>query len=153
MLTLIAFVSALVMVLQVHAQYRRMERSYEQQYEYQQQQWEYQQNQEDNSQDQQQGGSADRQMEEFLLLSSMSSSSMVFVAAYVVAMAVCMVLYGSTAIVGFTSLRGVYIGPCFSDSNQRLKLGIFGGAIVFFANLLLMCAAVLGEVRVGFGFV
>jgi hypothetical protein len=58
-------------------------------------------------------------------------------------------LFGSTAIVGFTSLRGDYIAPCFSTTgSSKLRLGIFGGAIVIFANLLLVCAVVFGEVRV-----
>jgi hypothetical protein len=57
-------------------------------------------------------------------------------------------MYGSMAIVGFTSLRGVYIAPCFSIGSNKLKVGIFGGMIVVFANLLLVCAVVLGEVKV-----
>ena len=74
---------------------------------------------------------------------------MTFVALYTAAMAVALTMYGSTAIVGFTSLRGVYIAPCFSyPSASRFKVGIFGGAIIFFANLLLVCAVVFGEVRV-----
>merc|ERR1711966_45802 len=52
------------------------------------------------------------------------------------------------AIVGFTSLRGVYIAPCFSIGSNKLRVGIFGGMIVIFANLLLVCAVVLGEVKV-----
>jgi hypothetical protein len=43
----------------------------------------------------------------------------------------------------------VYIAPCFSSAGSpKLKLGIFGGAIIFFANLLLVCAVIFGEVRV-----
>jgi hypothetical protein len=63
-------------------------------------------------------------------------------------LATALSLYGSTAIVGFTSLRGVYIAPCFSSGNDQMRIGIFGGAIVIFANLLLVCAVILGEVRV-----
>ena len=93
--------------------------------------------------------SADREYQHFLLLSKMNSKSMTFVALYTMSMAVALALYGSTAIVGFTSLRGVYIAPCFSyPTASRLKVGIFGGAIIFFANLLLVCAVVFGEVRV-----
>ena len=95
------------------------------------------------------GHSADREYEQFLQLSRMGSASMTFVALYTAAMAVALTMYGSTAIVGFTSLRGVYIAPCFSyPSASRFKVGIFGGAIIFFANLLLVCAVVFGEVRV-----
>jgi hypothetical protein len=95
--------------------------------------------------------SADRQIEYLLQLSTVSSKSMTFVALYTMAMAVALSLCGSTAIVGFTSLRGDYIAPCFSSSgSSKLRLGIFGGAIVIFANLLLVCAVVLGEIRVSF---
>ena len=58
--------------------------------------------------------------------------------------------YGTTAIVGFTSLRGVYIAPCFSSGSDQMRMGIFGGAVVIFANLLLVCAVILGEVKVSF---
>jgi hypothetical protein len=96
------------------------------------------------------GHSADRdQWDHYLEVAQMGSSSMTFVAVYTMSMAVALSLYGSTAIVGFTSLRGVYIAPCFSyPGPSRLKVGIFGGAIIFFANLLLVCAVVFGEVRV-----
>mmetsp|Transcript_40026 Transcript_40026/g.60095 ORF Transcript_40026/g.60095 Transcript_40026/m.60095 type:complete len:217 (-) Transcript_40026:185-835(-) len=43
-----------------------------------------------------------------------SSSSMAFVAVYASALSLALWLHGSTAIVGFTSLTGRYIGPCFS---------------------------------------
>lgn len=87
------------------------------------------------------------QGEEYVLLSTVSARSITFVTAYTMILAVALALYGSTAIVGFTSLRGVYIAPCFS-SGDNMRVGIFGGAIVVFANLLLVCAVVLGEVRV-----
>ena len=95
--------------------------------------------------------SADREWEAVFQLASMQSGSLTFVAIYTMIVAVALSLYGSTAIVGFTSLRGVYIAPCFSTSTgatSTLNLGIFGGAIIFFANLLLICAVIFGEVRV-----
>ena len=164
--TLVAFVSACVVMIHVHTHYKRLEYYYENDWAYEQQQQQQQQNNNNNNNDDNQEGEAqqqqnnnnynsadwERQIEEFLLLSQMSSSSMTFVALYTMAMAVALSLYGSTAIVGFTSLRGVYIGPCFSQGNyahsRRLQLGIFGGAIVLFANLLLVCAVIFGEVRV-----
>jgi hypothetical protein len=98
---------------------------------------------------QDEANSADRQIEYLMQLASISSNSMTFVALYTMAMAVALSLFGSTAIVGFTSLRGDYISPCFSTTgSSKLRLGIFGGAIVIFANLLLVCAVVFGEVRV-----
>jgi hypothetical protein len=158
-LTLVAFISSLAMMVRVHTHERRLEYYYEQQYQYSQSQY---QNNNNNNQQQQQGAGAegnnnnnnnsgDRQIAEYLALTKMYSGSITFVALYTMAMAIALSLYGSTAIVGFTSLRGVYIGPCFSTSSgasMRLKLGVFGGAIVFFANILLVCAVIFGEVRV-----
>ena len=143
-LTLAAFVTSTVFLIHVHTTYKRLEHSYYEQYEYQQQQ------------QQQEGGeqqhSADRNSwEDFYQLASMQSGSLTFVALYIVLIATTLSFYGSTAIVGFTSLRGVYIAPCFSSHDRAtltLKLGMFGGAIVFFANLLLICAVIFGEVRV-----
>jgi hypothetical protein len=146
-LTLVAFIMAVVMMVHVHTHYKRMEHYYEEQYEYTMAQYEY--NNQDGGEDQHQE-SADRSELDFVeQLSSMSSKSMTFVAIYTVGMAISLNLYGTTAIVGFTSLQGVYIAPCFSSStNPRVRLGIFGGAIIFFANLLLLCAVIFGEVRV-----
>jgi len=158
-LTLVAFVLAAVMTIHVHTQYMRMERYYEEQWEYQQSQSNYYNNQnngedgeEGQQQEEQHGNSADREAYEAqLLLSRMGSKSVAFVALYTMAMATALQLYGSTAIVGFTSLRGVYIAPCFSyPTASRLKVGIFGGAIIVFANLLLVCAVIFGEVRVSY---
>ena len=127
-----------------------MENYYEQQYEYNL----YNYNQKDGDGEHQSGDREEQMREEleyYLQLAGMSSKSMTFVAVYTVVMAVALNLYGTTAIVGFTSLQGVYIAPCFSSStNPRLRLGIFGGAIIFFANLLLLCAVIFGEVRVSF---
>lgn len=108
----------------------------------------YQQAAENNQEEGEEHNSGDRDKWERLInLTSMESGSMAFTAAYTVILAMALILYGSTTIVGFTSLRGVYIAPCFSTPSQ-LNLGIFGGAIVFFANMLLVCAVIFGEVRV-----
>jgi len=139
-------VSAGVMI-HLHTYYKRMERYYEEQYYEQQQQ--QNQNNDDGEEEQHNSGSYDeREMEQYLALASMQSGTMTFVALYTMFVAVGLSLYGTTAIVGFTSLRGDYIGPCFSSGSSNLKLGIFGGAIIFFANLLLVCAVIFGEVRV-----
>ena len=150
-LTLFAFITAVVLMVHVHTHYKRMESYYEQQYEYNM----YNNNHNNNEGGEEQGEehqqqSADREeLEYYLQLAGMSSKSMTFVALYTVVMAIALNLYGTTAIVGFTSLQGVYIAPCFSSSaNPRLRLGIFGGAVIFFANLLLLCAVIFGEVRV-----
>ena len=149
-LTLVAFVMALVMTIHTHTHYKRMEHYYQEQWEYHHQ---YNQNNDDGqSNDAGSQDSMDREYEQLIQLGKMKSSSMTFVALYTMALAVALSLYGSTAIVGFTSLHGVYIAPCFSSpTSSKLKVGIFGGAIILFANLLLVCAVIFGEVRVRYG--
>lgn len=159
-MTLVAFVLAVAMMIQVHTHYKHMERYYEQQW------YDYQQNYNSANNQNNQGGEGQQQqqgshdseasneykneIQTYLQLSQISSNSMTFVAVYTMSLAVALCIYGSTAIVGFTSLRGVYIAPCFSseEGSAKLRLGIFGGAVVFFANVLLVAAVVLGEVRV-----
>jgi len=144
-LTLVAFVGSAGMMIHQHIQYKQMVSYYEEQYYYEQ----AQQNQDDEEQQHESQDEQSReQYEEYLALASMQSGTMTFVAVYTVFVALGLSLYGTTAIVGFTSLRGDYIAPCFSSGSSKLKLGMFGGAIVFFANLLLVCAVIFGEVRV-----
>jgi hypothetical protein len=142
-MTLLAFIGATVAVIHVHTHYIRLERYYEEQ-------WEYQRQQQNNGEQEQHGASQDREYEKYLSLTSMQSGSLTFAAVYTVLLATALALFGSTAVVGFTSLRGVFIAPCFSTSpsSSALRLGIFGGVVIFFANLLLVGAVVLGEVRV-----
>ncbi|GAX17480.1 hypothetical protein FisN_5Hh132 [Fistulifera solaris] len=151
-LNFVAFVAALVMMVQIHAHYIRLEHYYEQQYEEYQRQYANNNNNEGEGQAQgQEDGSLDRKIQEYIALTQLYSPSMTFVAVYSVILGFALNLYGSTAIVGFTSLRGDYIGPCFSSPSpavSRMKTGIFGGAVVVFANILLVCAVVLGEVTV-----
>lgn len=145
-LTLLAFIIAVALMVHVHTHYMRMENYYMEQYEYNNQ---YNNNNNGESGDGEERSADREELDYYLQLADMSSTSMTFVGVYTVAMAVALNLYGTTAIVGFTSLQGVYIAPCFSSSaNPRLRLGIFGGAIIFFANLLLLCAVMFGEVRV-----
>lgn len=163
-MTLLAFLLAVILTCQVHTHYIRLERYYESQLTddyYRRNSNEYnceggegegegeQEGEGCNRGSQDQANSADRQIEYMMQLANMKSNSMTFVALYTMAMAVALSMFGSTAIVGFTSLRGDYIAPCFSTTgSSKLRLGIFGGAIVIFANLLLVCAVVFGEVRV-----
>ena len=152
-LTMLAFVGSAGMVIHWHTQYKRMEHYYEEQYEQSLYQHEQQQQQQQEGEEQQHGGSQDyersrEQYEAYIALASIRSGTMTFAAIYTVIVALGLSLYGTTAIVGFTSLRGDYIAPCFSSGSSNLKMGIFGGAVVFFANLLLVCAVIFGEVRV-----
>lgn len=129
-MTLLAFFLAIVMVIRIQSHYRYLERA----------------NYADDQQ--QQEGSGDRSAELYPLLASTSSGAMTFVALYTMVLAVGLTLYGSTAIVGFTSFQGVYIAPCFPITNNKMKVGIFGGAVVVFANLLMLSAVIFGEFRV-----
>ena len=141
LLTLMAFVMAIIMTVQINMQYQHLASMYAM---------------DDDAYNQggdgegEEHGSQDENNDSLLysLMATTSSRSMTFVAVYTMALAVVLNLYGSTAIVGFTSLRGDYIAPCFSSEHSSMKVGIFGGAIVIFANLLLLCAVVLGEFRV-----
>jgi hypothetical protein len=150
-MNIFAFAAATVLLIQIQTHYLRLERYYESD------DWinNYQYNHNDG--DDANGGDGDenRQYEEaeelqaqHLLLATTSTQSIAWVAFYVMLLSTGLVLYGSTAIIGFYSLRGVYIAPCFSSGSDKLRLGIFGGAVVLFANLLLVCAVILGEVRV-----
>ena len=154
-LTLFAFITAVILSIQVHTHYRRLRVYYDGDDWYQNSNNNYWNNYQDgdgegeeeqhNSHD---GEQYEQIRESYELLSSMSAKSITFVAVYTMMIATALSLYGSMAIVGFTSLRGVYIAPCFSSGGNKLRVGIFGGAIVIFANLLLVCAVVLGEVKV-----
>jgi hypothetical protein len=149
-LNIFAFVAATVLLIQIQTHYVRLERYYESD------DWIYTYQKNNNNGDDENGGDeGDRQYEEaeqlqaqHLLLATTSTQSIAWVAFYVMLLSTGLVLYGSTAIIGFYSLRGVYIAPCFSSGSDKLRLGIFGGAVVMFANLLLVCAVILGEVRV-----
>jgi hypothetical protein len=150
-LTFFAFLTAVILVIQIHTHYHRMERYYESDDWYQSQYAQYQNddNENENSQDANQAQeNIEKTAESLMLLASLSARSITFVPVYTMILAVGLSWYGSTAIVGFTSLRGVYIAPCFSSGPNTMAVGIFGGAIVIFANLLLVCAVILGEVRV-----
>ncbi|KAL3911634.1 MAG: hypothetical protein SGILL_007205, partial [Bacillariaceae sp.] len=152
-LTLFAFITAVILTIQVHTHYRRLQNYYDGDDWYQSNNY-YNNNNNNNNGDDGDGDNPshdEQQYEEireaYALLSSMSARSITFVAVYTMMLATALNLYGSLAIVGFTSLRGVYIAPCFSSGGNKLRVGIFGGAIVIFANLLLVCAVVLGEVK------
>jgi hypothetical protein len=150
LLTLLAFFTAVVLMIQIHSHYNRMERYYQTDDFYQKYMDDNYDDEEHHSGDQQ--NNADKVQQAKMLLASMSAPSITFVTVYTTFLAIGLSLYGSTAIVGFMSLRGVYIAPCFSSDTNKMSVGIFGGAIVLFANLLLVCAVILGEVRVSICF-
>ena len=150
LLTLFAFFTSIVLVIQIHTHYRRMARYYQSDEWYQSYYYadDYNDNDGNDEGEHRGSGDAEREQEAYLLLGSISARSITFVSVYTMMLATGLSLYGSTAIVGFTSLRGIYIAPCFSSGSDNMRVGIFGGAVVIFANLLLVCAVILGEVRV-----
>lgn len=110
----------------------------------------------------------------YTLLASVNSTAITFSFFYTALLSLALTLYGSMAVVGFTNIRGSYIEPCFpsdpsdiidpakvvtvspdllkerSTRKMNLKAGIFMGLLVLFANLCLVTAVVLGEVRVSY---
>jgi len=152
-LTIFAFATAIVLTVKVHMHYNYLQQFYDGDDWYQASDSYYNS---DNNQDENENENNESQDEKYrdqirdsyMLLSSMSAKSVTFVAVYTMILATALSMYGSLAIVGFTSLRGVYIAPCFSIGSNKLRVGIFGGMIVIFANLMLVCAVVLGEVKV-----
>lgn len=148
-LTILAFIISFGMIIHVHTHYLWYERTYG--YDNNRRHMEGGDGGKDGGDNGGSGdhhsGSGDGQQESGYL--SMTSGSVTFVSIYTMIIAMGLSLYGTTAIVGFTSLRGDYIGPCFSSSgSSTLKLGMFGGAIIMFANMLLVCAVFFGEVMV-----
>lgn len=147
-LTIFAFGTAVVLTVKVHIHYKYIQRLYNDE------DWYNDYYNYENSQDENENGESadekyrDQIRESYLLLSSMSAKSVTFVAVYTMILATGLSMYGSMAIVGFTSLWGVYIAPCLPIGPNKLRVGIFGGMIVIFANLLLVCAVVLGEIKV-----
>lgn len=152
-LTIFAFATAIVLTVKVHMHYNYLQQFYDGDdwYQASDSYYNYDNNQDENeneNNESQDEKNRDEIRDSYMLLSSMSAKSVTFVAVYTMILATALSMYGSLAIVGFTSLRGVYIAPCFSIGSNKLRVGIFGGMIVIFANLMLVCAVVLGEVKV-----
>lgn len=108
----------------------------------------------------------------FEAMASANSRSLEFAGVYTTILGVALSLYGSTVIVGFMSLSGEYIPPCFSFRSmslenegpedattgprklwgEKIHRGIFLGCLVVFANLSILCAVIFGELKVRFIF-
>jgi hypothetical protein len=139
LMTFFAFLAAIAFVIQIDSHYRYLKRI----------------NGDDSNRRGLEGGGEQHSQDNnkgqqtnwYPILAGTTSGAMTFVGIYVMFLATALQIYGSTAIVGFTSLKGAYIAPCFPNRN-RLKIGVFGGAVVIFANLLLLIAVILGEFRV-----
>mmetsp|Transcript_30281 Transcript_30281/g.34518 ORF Transcript_30281/g.34518 Transcript_30281/m.34518 type:complete len:242 (+) Transcript_30281:269-994(+) len=134
LLTLVAFLMAIAMMIQINSHYRYLQRINEDNYS-------------GGDEDEEQHSGDEEEYNIYPILARTSSGAMTFVASYTMILAIVLSVYGSTAIVGFTNIQGVYIAPCFPHRN-KLKIGMFGGAVVVFANLLLLNAVIFGEIRV-----
>lgn len=111
----------------------------------------------------------------FEAMASSNSRSLEFAGVYTTILGMALSLYGSTVIVGFMSLKGEYIPPCFSFRSmsledegatgpedattgprklwgEKIHQGIFLGFLVIFANLSLLCAVIFGELKVSRNF-
>lgn len=109
----------------------------------------------------------------FESLATTQSRGLVFAGVYTTVLGIALSLYGSTVVVGFMSAKGEYIPPCFSLRNmsvmeeeeindedsttgprklwaEKIHRGIFLGSVVIFANLMLLCAVIFGELQVSF---
>eukprot|EP00804_Cyclotella_cryptica_P008553 CCRYP_007546-RA/>CCRYP_007546-RA protein AED:0.06 eAED:0.06 QI:296/1/1/1/0.5/0.33/3/236/359 len=107
----------------------------------------------------------------FEALASANSRSLEFAGVYTTVLGIALSLYGSTVVVGFMSLKGEYIPPCFSFRSmsledevsveaedattgprklwgEKIHRGIFLGCLVIFSNLCLLCAVIFGELKV-----
>lgn len=109
----------------------------------------------------------------FASLATTNSRGLVFAGLYTTILGMALSLYGSTVVVGFMSLKGEYLPPCFNfrdmsltstdgdsvrdDDSQtgprrlwgeKIHRGIFLGLVVIFSNLMLLCAVIFGELQV-----
>lgn len=107
----------------------------------------------------------------FQSLATTNSRGLVFAGVYTTVLGIALSLYGSTVVVGFMSLKGEYIPPCFSFRNmsleneegmndedsmtgprklwgEKIHRGIFLGSLVIFSNLMILCAVIFGELQV-----
>ncbi|KAL7533370.1 hypothetical protein ACHAXR_005189 [Thalassiosira sp. AJA248-18] len=93
----------------------------------------------ENSEWQQQQGSA----------ISVTSRAMVFAAIWTAVLSGILVIYG-TVILGIRMPTGKYYACCAGNVHRMtpLSLGAFGGSLLMFANLTLVCAILFGEFEV-----
>jgi hypothetical protein len=148
-LTFLAFFLAIAMVIQIHSHYKFLEKQsyYSNDDVYRRLEGDENQHGEEEQHEEHQEEGGQGEVNWYPILADTSSGSMTFVSIWTMTLAILLSVYGSTAIVGFTNIQGVYIAPCFPN-RSRLKIGIFGGAVVMFANLLLLNAIIFGEFRV-----
>ena len=80
---------------------------------------------------------------------SVTSRAMVFAAIWTAVLSGILVIYG-TVILGVRMPTGKYYACCAGNVHRMtpLSLGAFGGSLLMFANLTLVCAILFGEFEV-----
>lgn len=80
---------------------------------------------------------------------SVTSRAMVFAAIWTAVLSGILVIYG-TVILGIRMPTGKYYSCCAGNVHRMtpLSLGAFGGSLLMFANLTLVCAILFGEFEV-----
>lgn len=103
------------------------------------------------AQGEQQGGSEDweRQQQAQGSAISVTPRAMVFAAIWTAVLSGILVIYG-TVILGIRMPTGKYYACCAGNVHRMtpLSLGAFGGSLLMFANLTLVCAILFGEFEV-----
>lgn len=79
----------------------------------------------------------------------MTSRAMVFAAIWTAVLSGILVIYG-TVILGIRMPTGKYYACCAGNVHRMtpLSLGAFGGSLLMFANLTLVCAILFGEFEI-----
>lgn len=76
-----------------------------------------------NDRDEQHSNDQDELDEDFFeSLATTNSRGLVFAGVYTTVLGIALSLYGSTVVVGFMSLKGEYIPPCFSFRNNNMSI-------------------------------
>jgi hypothetical protein len=108
--------------------------------------------------------------EDFFSSLTQNSRGLLFASVYTTILGLGLSLYGSTVVIGFMSLIGEYIPPCFNFRSmsieeedpstvdpalgprklwaEKIHRGVFLGSLVIFSNLLILCAVIFGELQV-----
>lgn len=132
----------------------------------------YLQEEEDNNSRDGSHSNDERDDEDFFASLTHNSRGLLFASVYTTILGLGLSLYGSTVVIGFMSLVGEYIPPCFNFRNmsmmgeeedpstidpalgprklwaEKIHRGVFLGSLVIFSNLLILCAVIFGELQV-----
>ena len=96
------------------------------------------------------GNSNDQQQQQYQQQAiSVTSRAMVFAAIWTAVLSGILVIYG-TVILGVRMPTGKYYACCAGNVHRMTptSLGAFGGSLLMFANLTLVCAILFGEFEV-----